>query len=448
VGVVERIRRRAGARPQRLAPELGLIDSRPQLEHATDSGHLAGSSRRQAIRRGAHEPCTPTADRRHDAAPRRRRLYVTLRYRACRRHIEAELCSVRAASVTTSEHANGHVPETADTPQISVIVPTRNRSGLLRDLLGDLGSQDAADFRFEVLVVDNASRDDTRAVALAIAARDPRVRYIYEPARGASLARNRGIAEARAAIIAFIDDDVRPAADWLRVAWRTMTGHPEIDCLGGRIEPHWPAPPPAWLTPRLFGPLALQVGRSDGACFDREHASACLMSANFVCRASILRELGGFSPQFQRDEDRELNLRLWRAGKRGMHGDSLIVYAQVQPERLTRRYHRHWHSVTGGSHARLHYRDLVDRDGRLLDAPPSGRRLWGVPGFLYREFAGQAAEWGRSLARRQFEDAFYHECRLWYLAAYFRQRWRDHSRAQRAHKVRPRVRRPASIAML
>src|SRR6476660_4451418 len=210
-----------------------------------------------------------------------------------------------AAFVTTSEYADAHVAVGADIPQISVIVPTRNRSGLLRALLSDLSAQDAGHLAFEILVVDNASRDDTRAVALAVAVRDPRMRYIYEPNRGASLARNRGIAAARAPIVAFIDDDVRPAPDWVRAAWRSLTGHPEVDCIGGRIEPHWPDHPPTWLTQRLFGPLALQIGRDDGAYYDREHASACLMSANFVCRASILRELGGFSPQFIRDEDRE-----------------------------------------------------------------------------------------------------------------------------------------------
>src|SRR5689334_372565 len=106
-------------------------------------------------------------------------------------------------------------------PQVSVVVPTRNRSSLLRALLGDLTGQDAGDLKFEVLIVDSASRDDTRVVALAAAARDPRVRYIYEPVCGASLARNRGIAAARAPIIAFVDDDVRPAPDWVRAAWQS-----------------------------------------------------------------------------------------------------------------------------------------------------------------------------------------------------------------------------------
>jgi glycosyltransferase involved in cell wall biosynthesis len=344
---------------------------------------------------------------------------------------------MKAAPVSTSEHVNAHLDVAADTPQVSVIVPTRNRAGLLRALLGDLSGQNAPELQFEVLVIDNASHDDTRAVALAVAARDLRVRYIYEPSRGASLARNRGIAAARAPIIAFIDDDVRPAPDWVRAAWRSLTCHPEVDCIGGRIEPHWPAPPPPWLTPRLFGPVALQMNRDDGSSFDRDHASACLMSANFVCRASVLRELGGFSPQFQRDEDRELNLRLWRAGKRGMYDNSLIVYAQVQRERLTRRHHRDWHAVTGDSHARLHYRDLVDRDGRLVDTPPPGRRLWGVPGFLYREFAEQAATWCRLTAHLNFDGAFYHECRMRYLAAYFRHRWREHRRERESPAANP-----------
>jgi glycosyltransferase involved in cell wall biosynthesis len=339
--------------------------------------------------------------------------------------------------VTTSEQAKGHNAVAADTPQISVIVPTRNRSGLLRALLQDLRAQEAGDLEFEVLVVDNASRDDTRAVVLAVAACDPRLRYIYEPARGASLARNRGIASARAPILAFLDDDLRPAPNWVLAGWRAMTAHPEVDCVGGRVEPNWPSEPPPWLTQRLWGPLALQIGRGDGSYFDREHASACLGSGNFVCRASVLRELGGFSPEFLRDEDRELNMRLWRAGKRGLYDDSIVAYAQVQPARLTRRYHREWYVVTGRSHARLRYRDLIDRNGRLVDAAPPGRRVWGVPGFLYREFGEQAASWCRLMAHLNFDGAFYHECRMRYLAAYFRHRWRERWRERASHPASP-----------
>ena len=54
-----------------------------------------------------------------------------------------------------------------------------------------------------------------------------------------SYARNTGIAEARAEIIAFADDDVRVAKDWVAKIKRAFDLHPEIDFLGGKILPRW-----------------------------------------------------------------------------------------------------------------------------------------------------------------------------------------------------------------
>ena len=184
---------------------------------------------------------------------------------------------------------------------------------------------------------------------------------------------------------------------------------------------------------QLWGPIALQIGRGDGSYFDRDHASACLGSGELRLSRAGVAELGGLSPDFARDEDRELNMRLWRAGKRGLYDDSIVVYAQVQPERLTRAITASAYAVTGRSHARLHYRDLIDRDGRLLDAAPPGRRLWGVPGFLDRSSGEHASAWGRSVARVDLDRAFYHECRMRYLTAYFTARWQEHWRARAAH---------------
>jgi glucosyl-dolichyl phosphate glucuronosyltransferase len=237
---------------------------------------------------------------------------------------------------------------------------------------------------FEVLVVDNGSADDTVRVVDAWNARDPRIHYLLEPRPGASSARNAGIAAATAPILAFIDDDVRPARDWIASVCRAFERHRDLDCVGGRIEAHWPARPPAWLTSAHWGPLALQTGRGASSLVDRQHASACLVTANFACRAAVFCELGGFSPEYLRDEDREFNLRMWRAGKHGMYVDSIVTSTEVQRERLEKRYHRAWHHVTGVSHARMRYQDIVTRDGVLDDAMTSGGRLvGGVPLFCF-----------------------------------------------------------------
>src|SRR5688500_17265462 len=87
---------------------------------------------------------------------------------------------------------------------ISVVVPTRNRSALLSTTLRSVLTQRGVDF--EVLVVDEASTDDTLQVVDRF--RDPRIRVIrHATAQGVSAARNRGVAEARGVWIAFLDDD-------------------------------------------------------------------------------------------------------------------------------------------------------------------------------------------------------------------------------------------------
>ena len=308
---------------------------------------------------------------------------------------------------------------------LSVVVPTSNRAASLDALLHDLRAQ-RGDARFEVIVVDNGSADDTAQVARRHAAGDRRVRYIVEPRRGASCARNAGVAVARAPILAFIDDDVRPRADWVASILAAFARYPDVDCIGGRVEPRWPCPPPPWLTRAHWPPLAVQIDRGGSRYIDRGNASACLITANFACRAEVFREIGGFAPDFLRDEDREFNLRMWRAGKRGLYVDSVIAFADVQRERLEKRYHRRWYCVTGASHARLRFPDVIDRAGRLDDAGATrGRRWMGVPYFLYRELLQTAVRWITRLAVGAWSDAFLAECRLRYLASNVATRWRE-----------------------
>ena len=309
--------------------------------------------------------------------------------------------------------------------EISVIVPTLKRAASVDALLRDLARQ-RGDVLFEVLVVDNGSQDDTARVVRRHAARDARIRYVLETRPGASCARNAGIARAAAPIVAFIDDDVRPRHDWVASIAAAFAAHPDIDCIGGRVEPRWPCAPPRWLTRALWAPLALQVERAGSRVIDRDHASACLITANFACRAGVFQDVGGFAPEYRRDEDRELNLRMWRAGKRGLYIDSVVAFAEIQRERLTKPYHRAWYRVTGASHARLHYRDSIDRDGRIDDGLAArGRIFMGVPGFLYRDIAVHAAQWIARVVRDGWNSAFYEECRLQYLASYVATRWRE-----------------------
>lgn len=337
----------------------------------------------------------------------------------------------RGAS-TATRNATAATPPPAREPlvsvesyDVSVVVPTFNREELLGRTIESLLDQQSGAVRYEVLVVDNNSTDDTRAVVETFMARSKDVRYFFEPRRGVSHARNTGIGAARAPLVAFIDDDVEADPTWIATVKRVFDDHPDIDCIGGRIEGRWATPPPAWLTSQHWGPIALQREKGDTPYVDADHASPCLMTANFASRRAALEDVGGFSPEFLRDEDRELQLRLWASGKRGLYVDTLAVRTEVPCERMTKAYHRRFHLRAGGTHARMRYRDRIDRDGRLVAEDIGSVTLLGAPGHLYRNLIKHAACWLWHIATFDGNSAFFHETRTLYFASYIWNRYRQ-----------------------
>lgn len=88
-------------------------------------------------------------------------------------------------------------------PNVSVIIPTYNRSRLVKEAVENVLKQSYADF--EVLVIDDGSTDDTGSVVSRIA--DSRVKYHYQDNGGQSSARNLGLARAKGEYVAFLDED-------------------------------------------------------------------------------------------------------------------------------------------------------------------------------------------------------------------------------------------------
>jgi glycosyltransferase involved in cell wall biosynthesis len=98
------------------------------------------------------------------------------------------------------------MPESADTPQASVVIPTYNRSDELRRTLETMTEQDIDTSLFEVIIADDGSSDDTAQVAASFAGR-LRVKYYFQPDEGfrAGAARNGGARLAAAPLLIFLD---------------------------------------------------------------------------------------------------------------------------------------------------------------------------------------------------------------------------------------------------
>lgn len=136
--------------------------------------------------------------------------------------------------------------------KLSVIIPTYNRATLLADCIESLCKQDLQSCDFEILIVDNNSRDNTRNVVETSVVAYPknRIRYILEVRQGDFFARNRGAEEAQGKYLVFTDDDAVFDSNYLSTILYLFERYPDVGAVGTKITIKWEGGNPAsWIKP-------------------------------------------------------------------------------------------------------------------------------------------------------------------------------------------------------
>lgn len=250
----------------------------------------------------------------------------------------------------------------------TVIVCTHNRAAVLRDTLLALAGLQAPPGGAEVLVVDNASTDPTCALfdALKGRIRLP-VRYVHEPVLGLSNARNRGVAEAKGAVLAFLDDDAVCKADWLVRLLEAYGRHPDAECIGGRILLDWKDPRPRWWTDAMDPHLsAVDYGDAER----RLHYPDYPYGANISFRRAVFERGLSFDPDLGRrgrllggGEEMKLAIEIEQAGGGVYYTPDAVVLHRADATRANRAYLFRKSYLHGRSAARLERR-YFDPDRR------------------------------------------------------------------------------------
>jgi glycosyltransferase involved in cell wall biosynthesis len=305
---------------------------------------------------------------------------------------------------------------------LTLLVCTYNRSADLVEMLDTaLAQETGGAFTYEVLVVDNNSTDDTRAVVENFIARGHgNLRYLFEPRQGKSNALNTGLGAARGWIYTIADDDFILPADWLKKIYEGFRAHPQVSFVGGKVLPLWQGPVPTWLGREHWSSVAL-ADYGDAAFYTDESRQVCLLACSF--RRADVDAVGGYRSglgvsqnQIGGVEDLEILQRLWKAGRRGLYLPEIAFYHKVPPGRLTKDYHRRWHTGHGRFYAAM-------RDAAFEG---SAARLFDVPAHLYRQAASAAAGWVTCQLRGRQAEAFVHETQLRFFDGFFRERRREY----------------------
>jgi glycosyltransferase involved in cell wall biosynthesis len=291
---------------------------------------------------------------------------------------------------------------------VTVVVCTYNRAGLLRDALASLaGLETGGRFSYEVLVVDNASTDETPAVVEEAAPGYPvPFRWVREARPGVACARNRGIREARGTWVAFFDDDQVADPRWLAELW-ALAHEKGARCVGGANRLLLPPGGPRELSDPCRGLLG-QSGRCDGP--RRYHRRCAPGTGNLLIQRSVFDQVGAFNEDLREaGEDADLFRRVHAAGIDAWHAPRAISNHVVPAYRLTEKYLR-WKALLNGGHVA---RRNAAEWGRLMNLVILAARAAQALGVYLPRLAGATLRGDRVSAQGA-------RCLLWRSEGYAR----------------------------
>lgn len=231
----------------------------------------------------------------------------------------------------------------------SIIIPTYNRCDLLRRCLDNICLLSDSIDEFEVLIIDNGSKDNTKTIVESFLNQIPNLRYFYDATPGLHVGRHLGAKEAKGEILCYLDDDSFVDKEWL-IGIEKAFNNPNVVIAGGPNIPEYEEAPPSWLkyfwekTP--FGNYISQLSLLDMGNEEKFVPLCYVFGCNFNIKKEILYKYGGFNPdgmpsellKFRGDGETGLCAKLNAEGYKAYYSPRVRIKHFVPKSRMTEVY--------------------------------------------------------------------------------------------------------------
>jgi glycosyltransferase involved in cell wall biosynthesis len=230
----------------------------------------------------------------------------------------------------------------------TVAIPTYNGAQRLSGLLEKLRSQtQLEDLSWEVIVIDNNSSDHTAKLVQQYQQNwiaGVELKYYFEPEQGLAFARQRAVTEAKGEFVGFLDDDNRPAPEWLVAAYQFGQTHPQVGAYGSRILGEFEVSPPENF--ERIAPLLALTDRGLEPLYYEPQKKLLPPGAGLVVRRQAwlnqvparLVLIGRVGGQMLASEEFEALLHIQNAGWQIWYNPAMVVYHCIPRQRLERSY--------------------------------------------------------------------------------------------------------------
>lgn len=220
-------------------------------------------------------------------------------------------------------------------PFVSVVIPVLNNSEELKKCLEALENQTYPKSLYDVIVVDNGSSENIKAVVSQFS----QAFATYESRPGSYVARNKGISIAKGDVIAFTDSDCIPAQDWIEKGVANLLRVPECGLVAGKIELVFKNPDQL---------TAVELHQSVQAFDQKRYVEEWRFgaTANIFTFRSVIDNIGPFDETLKSSGDLEWGQRVFLAGYKQIYSNETCVVHPARPSltQLTKKMIR----VTGG----------------------------------------------------------------------------------------------------
>ncbi len=244
--------------------------------------------------------------------------------------------------------------------KLSLIVCTYNREKFLLDCLESVARQQVDKDDFELIMVNNNSSDSTEAICHQFIENHPELNcsYFMESKQGLSHARNRGILEAKGAIITFIDDDAIAEPDFVSNILRFFEQHPEAVACGGKVLAKFETKAPKWRN-RFSDSLYFSHYDKGNKPFQYK-GNAYPIGCNMSFKAELFDDLVSFDPELGRKgnsgagfEEKAVFLAIRQKGLPYYYDPSQVVMHQIDDFRCEQPYTTKLSRGLGISHRKM-----------------------------------------------------------------------------------------------
>jgi len=268
---------------------------------------------------------------------------------------------------------------------LTVLFSTRNGAAFLPAVLTSYTALEPPTGGWKLVIADNGSVDRSRAIIDSFRDRLP-LHCFPEPQPGKNAALNAGLTYVDGDLVVLTDDDVFPRSDWLSQLRAAADAQQNYAVFGGKILPRWEVPPPQWLvTVVLAGPTftLTEASLTEGptGAHNVFGPNMAVRTAIFEGGARFSTSIGPRGRNYAMGSETEFVRRLLRQGYQAWHVRDAVVEHFIRKTQMSQR----WILGRAVRFGRGQYRLS------LAGQPPETRSWRGVPRYLYRQLAEQAA---------------------------------------------------------